>query len=212
MLIPLFDLDGTLVDSGPPIMASANHALESLGFDSLAPDQARSVVGPPLHVSFSAVTGLDPEHKTIGELIGAYRIHYADTSANLTTVYSGIADLLDELGSKTKIGVVTSKPKPIAERVLNGVGLRHHFDFVEGPALDSPEPKAETLARGLEAVGHQPAVMIGDRSYDIVAAVHHEIASIGITWGYGDAAELTLAGADQLATSPAALGQLLLDS
>lgn len=208
--MPLFDLDGTLIDSGPPIVASASHALIEFGYPPLSEDSASAVVGPPLRASFSSLTGLDPDGQEVEAMIACYRSDFAVTAPTLTRVYDGIVTLLDRLGPVTPLAVVTSKPTPIATQVLAQVGLLDRFEFVEGPSLDNAEPKSETLARALERINTRPSVMIGDRSFDMVAAVHHRIASIGITWGYGDSDELTQAGADRLATSPTELGDTLL--
>ena len=105
--------------------------------------------------------------------------------------------------------VVTSKPVEYAEPILDAVGLRSFFEEVFGPALDAlTEPKADKLeqALALAEVGEHErraaAVMIGDRRHDVAAGKRCGTGTIGVTWGIGDRAELTSAGADVVVDHP----------
>ena len=86
------------------------------------------------------------------------------------------------------------------------MGLREHFEVVAGPELSArAEGKTETLGRALHELGPTRAVMVGDRSFDILAAHAHGLSSIGVTWGIGTPDELQTAGADRLIATPAEL-------
>jgi phosphoglycolate phosphatase len=205
-----FDLDGTLVDSGPPIIDSLNDALDRHGIDPVPHDHAHVYIGPPLYDTITDLLverGQDPTLMT--SVLAAYREVYSRRSLSETMVYPGIVDLL--AGIAGRIAVVTSKPRPTAVPILESLGLAPLFELIEGPSLQSPEAKTETLARALAAVDVAPerSVMIGDRRHDIEAGRHHGTHTVGVTWGFGTPEELQLAGAHRLVDSPAALASLL---
>ena len=84
------------------------------------------------------------------------------------------------------------------------MGLREHFELVVGPDLSArTEDKTATIGRALDALGETRAVMVGDRSFDVVGAHANGIPAIGVTWGIGDAAELS--GAERTIDDPSAL-------
>jgi phosphoglycolate phosphatase len=205
-----FDLDGTLVDSGPPIIDSLNDALDRHGLDPVPHDHAHVYIGPPLYDTITDLLverGQDPALMT--SLLTAYREVYASRSLTETVVYPGVVELLESIRIRT--AVVTSKPRATAVPILESLGLASLFELIEGPALTSPEPKSTTLARALTAVDVSPdrTVMIGDRRHDIEAGRHHGTHTVGVTWGFGTRDELQMAGADRLVDSPAALAALL---
>ena len=108
--------------------------------------------------------------------------------------------------------MATSKAEVFAESILDHFGLTGSFATVVGSELDGRRTaKAEVITEVLARLGRPTTgtVMIGDRHHDISGAVTVGVGSIGVLWGYGDGAELTTAGADALAGSPAdLLGQL----
>jgi phosphoglycolate phosphatase len=159
-------------------------------------------LGPPLHATFAELAG-----PALADLcVEAYRARYRERAASETEVFPGVPGALDTLGEE--LIVVTSKPLALAEPLLAALGLRDRFAAVFGPSLDArAEPKAATLERALAA--HAPRALVGDRSFDIVAARAHGLRAIGVLWGIGSEEELREAGADAIATVPADLGPLL---
>jgi phosphoglycolate phosphatase len=103
--------------------------------------------------------------------------------------------------------VATSKPRALAEPLLEALDLRDAFDAVAGPELSElAEPKAVTIAAALEALGRpQTAVMVGDRATDVEGAHAHGLPAVGAAWGIGGAKELAAAGADVIVHTPADL-------
>jgi phosphoglycolate phosphatase len=83
---------------------------------------------------------------------------------------------------------------------------------VAGPAFDAADDKTATLAAALRALGPTRAVMIGDTTFDIVAAVAHGMPGIGVAWGIGEAADLEAAGATRIVASPAELPDAIADA
>jgi phosphoglycolate phosphatase len=110
--------------------------------------------------------------------------------------------------------VATSKPRALAEPLLDALDLRGFFAAVIGPELDSEnEHKAVTIGRVMQALPPcARPVMVGDRKHDIAAAHEHDIRAIGVLWGIGSERELLTAGADALARTPIELATLLAPS
>lgn len=210
----LFDLDGCLVDSTAPISAAMNHALVAVGLPAREPGELIRFIGPPLFASFETLL-----HEARGDVglaarcVTLYRELYLEEALRSTTLVPGMEAVLHELGVAVAMAVVTSKPGEYAVPIVDALELRRHFLAVHAPATDlKGEPKAHTLARALEdlAPGADPAtaVMIGDREHDVTAGIACGTATVGVTWGAGDRAELEAAGADHIVTTPAALAGL----
>jgi phosphoglycolate phosphatase len=122
-------------------------------------------------------------------------------------VTPGIEIALGELAQRYRLAVATSKPLAFAEPLLGALGLRPFFAAVAGPDLSvQGESKASTIATALRMLGDpMRAVMVGDRSHDIVGARSRSLPCIGVTWGIGTTKELRDAGADAIVEAPAEL-------
>jgi phosphoglycolate phosphatase len=200
----LLDLDGTLVDSRPGIVASLHAALRALGHE---PDPALDLtfaIGPPIA---EAVTLLlrryGDDRVPMG--VAAYRAHYGAAGILDSRVYPGIAEALTALRSVGKVCVATSKRTDFAHAMLQRLALADAVTGVYGTepsgALDRKDALiAHVLAS--ESIRPEHAVMIGDRREDIAGAHANHVRAVGVLWGYGSRAELLEAGADVLAPEP----------
>jgi phosphoglycolate phosphatase len=203
----LFDLDGTIVDSKPGILASCDAALRALGHqpDNLDID---SLIGPPLEEVLTQVLGRFGDDR-VAEAVLAYRDHYGSAGFRETTVYPGLAAALDQLlALRATLYIATSKRTIFAERILEHLGLIDRFAGVHGSepggALDA---KADLIADLLRRHELSPdrCLMVGDRRHDVEGARANGISAVGVLWGYGDEDELQAAGAAYIAAEPTAL-------
>jgi phosphoglycolate phosphatase len=204
-----FDLDGTLTDSGPGIMNCAQLALDHFGVSVPNRQALRAFVGPPLRVTF-AQFGI-PE-QDLDEAIAVFRSRYQTVGKFENLPYPGIPQLLDRLSREGHtLYVATSKPEVTAQEIMVHFDLDRYFAAVCGASMDmSREKKADVIAYLLEKAGPtENVVMVGDTNYDVLGAGEHAIPTIGVTWGYGDLAELKAAGPIALADTPEELYQLL---
>jgi phosphoglycolate phosphatase len=214
--VVLFDLDGTLTDSGPGILNCLEYALDAQGIPYPDRETMRTYLGPPLAVTFREHFGMTDSQITAA--IEKYRERYHDIGLFENSVYPGIPELLAELkASNIRMVTATSKPEYSATRILQHFELDQYFEFIGAAALDgSRDSKSLVIGHTLESVGINPdsfsMIMIGDRHHDVHGAKEHGIDTIGVLWGYGDAAELETAGVVDLAADPGALGRLLLNS
>jgi phosphoglycolate phosphatase len=199
----LFDLDGTLTDPKPGITRSIAHALECMGRDSPPLDELAFAIGPPLRRSLARLLG-DDSPALVEQALAHYRERFGEIGLFENEVYPGIAETLAQLrGEGMALFVATSKPRIYAARIVEHFGLAVHFDAVHGCELDGTrEDKRHLLAHLVRVHGIDRAMMIGDRGADMVAARHHGLHALGVTYGYGSADELLAAGAQQLAASP----------
>ncbi len=209
----LLDLDGTLIDSKPGIVASHGAALRELGHVPDAAFDLTFVIGPVLEDVMGVVLAHYGDTR-VAEAIAAYRRHYAESGIFDVSLYDGVAALLPALtGAGLRLYLATSKRTAFATRILDHLGLTRHFADITGSEPDGfrdhkPELIADILAR--HAIDPEGAVMVGDRRYDIAGAHANRLRGIGVLWGYGGRQELEAAGADLVVDTPAALEAALI--
>jgi phosphoglycolate phosphatase len=201
----LLDLDGTLTDPRDGILRSLRHALTGLGAPCPADEALERFIGPPLQESLAEMLG-PGRRGEVPRAVALYRERYGESGLFEAEVYPGITELLSSLAADGhRLFVCTSKPTVFAARVVRHFGLDRHLEGVYGSELDGARSdKRELLAHLLSHVGMpaERAVMVGDRKHDVLAARANGVRAIGVTWGYGSAAELRDAGADVLVDDP----------
>ena len=205
----LFDLDGTLTDSGEGIMKSVIYALGHYGIEAPAEAELRTAVGPPLTESF---TRFGVPSDKLEEAIKIYRSRYVPIGRFENHPYPGVPELLERLNTDGhKLFVATSKPEWMAIEILEYFDLAKHFEIICGAATDlSRNSKEAVIAHLLAQCGTQDqAVMVGDTAYDVTGAKAHHIPCIGVSWGYGLAEEMVASGAVAIAHNMQELYELL---
>jgi phosphoglycolate phosphatase len=197
----IFDLDGTLTDSKPGIVACLRKVLDAHGLT--IEGSLDRFVGPPVEEWVAELApGLTHEMRT--ELAQQYRDLYGREGWNNNSVYAGVQPMLATLESEGfPLYVCTSKHHSFAVRILDLFELSGYFRAVYGDKAEYlSHSKADLLARLMGDCGLAAATswMIGDRSYDIQAAEANGVGSIAAAWGYGSRQEW--AKADVIAISP----------
>lgn len=220
----LFDLDGTLTESGPGITHAVQYALQQVGIEEPDREKLECFVGPPLNVMFRQRYGMDEEKSA--RAIRCFREVYDGGMIFENRVYPGVPALLEELhGRGIRLAIASSKPQPMVEKVLEHFGLREYFDVIVGAASSAEEDnrsgadhKLMIVQKALTELGLPSApeavkpdcAMVGDRSYDMKGARFNHVAAIGVSYGYGSEEELKEAGAEAVAGSAEELRSLLL--
>jgi len=207
----LFDLDGTLTESGTGITRSAAYALEKLGAEPLDEATLMKFVGPPLFESFMKYGRLN-EEKAL-EAVRLYRERYSVIGWKENRVYTGIAELVRTLKAQgAYIALASSKPQHFCEQILEYFGLAKHFDAVCAiTPEDHHADKAATVRKAIAGAGEGKNIcMVGDRLFDVEGAHANGIHAIGVAYGYGSREELENAGADDVADTVADLRKILL--
>lgn len=205
----LFDLDGTLTDSGEGIINCAALALEHFGLPVPPREQMRVFVGPPLRDSF--IRHGVPEDKA-EEAIAVYRSRYIPIGKYENTPYPGIRELLETLQSRGhNLYVATSKPEGMSKDILEHFDLAKYFTMICGASMDESRSNKEAVIEYLmeQSGQRENMVMVGDTKYDILGAKHHGIPAIGVSWGYGLVEEMRSCGAAAIAHTTEELLALL---
>ena len=191
----LFDLDGTLTDSGEGIMNCAKLALEHYGLPIPSETEMRTFVGPPLHESFIRF-GVPAEEAD--NAIKIYRSRYIPIGKFENHPYDGIEELLQKLKAQGHtLYVATSKPETMSVEILEHFDLAKYFDIIAGASFDrSRSSKEDVIAYLLnQCVDCDEKIMVGDTAFDVIGAKAHGIPTVGVAWGYGKVSDLENAGA-----------------
>lgn len=205
----LFDLDGTLTDSGEGIINCAIVTLEHYGLPIPSREEMRVFVGPPLHDTFIKF-GVPEEQ--VDEAIAIYRKRYVPIGAFENTPYPGVCEMLAALQADGyRLYVATSKPEAMSVKILEHFDMAKYFTRICGAATDrSRNTKEAVIAYLLEETGEKGnMIMVGDTVYDVEGAKALDIPCIGVSWGYGEVADMEDAGAISIAHSMAELLSLL---
>ena len=196
----LFDLDGTLTDSGEGIMHCAELTLVHYHLPIPTRSEMRSMVGPPLRDSFLRF-GI-PEAE-LDNAVAFYRKHYLAVGQFENFPYPGIEQLLQRLKAEgNKLYVATSKPEAMAKDILAHFGLSQYFTIICGAISDGSRNTKEAVIEHLLSIMAETKdlMMVGDTIYDVRGAAHHGIPCVAVTWGYGVAEDMKNAGATLAST------------
>lgn len=210
----LFDLDGTLTESGEGIMKSARYALHLMGIDVTDYNDLRSFVGPPLRDSFKSYGNMTDEEAE--QAVVYYRQRFVPIGLYENQLYPGITDCLDKLKARHfTLAVASSKPEEMVWKVLKYFHIDQYFTAVVGSFADGRRTdKAAVIEECILKLGmtnlKDEIVYVGDRKYDIEGAKTVGVASIGVLYGYGSFEELQGCRPTLMADSPKMLSELLL--
>lgn len=209
----LFDLDGTITDSGEGITKSVQYALKSFDIKVENLGDLNKFIGPPLKDSFKKYYNFDDEKAELG--LKKYREYYSEKGIFENSLYDGIVDLLEKLKDNNKtIILATSKPEVYAKQILEYFKVDKYFRFAAGSDFEETRvKKGEVIKYALKEAkisDLSKVVMIGDREYDIIGAKENNIKSIGVLYGYGDVVELTQARAEYIAKTPKEILKIVL--
>lgn len=205
----LFDLDGTLTDSGEGIINCAVYALEHFGLPIPSREKMRVFVGPPLHETFLKF-GISPEQTD--EAVRIFRSRYIPIGKFENHPYPGIRELLEKLKQDGhRLYVATSKPERTAIEILDHFALSGYFSNICGASMDlTRNSKSDVISYLLAQCGEAiNAVMVGDTEFDVLGAKAHNIPTIGVAWGYGEVSNMQVAGAVAIAETMDDLYDLL---
>jgi pyrophosphatase PpaX len=180
--VVLFDLDGTVIDSGAIILASMRHAAETVVGGSYTDEQLMAAVGGPgLEAQMVA---LDPHR--VDELVRVYREHNEPLHDTLATC-AGMDEALAELKERGhRLGIVTAKRRSTVDLAFRKLPLEHLFEtVVGGDETEQHKPHPAPLLLALERLGARPedATYVGDSPFDMQAAKAAGLHAIGVSWG-----------------------------
>lgn len=203
----IFDLDGTLVDTLESLAASYNRSLEQCGFPPHPVAAYKRFVGDGQRKCVERALPHDAltEHN-VRAVMHAQQADYSASWRELAAPYPGIPEVLTALSKRgCKLAVLSNKNHPFAVSCVEYFFPNTHFDVIQGFTDDVPLKPDPAGARTVAArLGLAPAdiAFVGDTSTDIATATACGMPSIGVLWGFRDAAELKNAGATHIISSP----------
>jgi len=205
----IFDMDGTLADTIPFILAASHGALIEVGKD-VSDATILSYIGLPL-----IATGEDFLGTGRGEeYLDLYQKHFLSAPYS-PQPFPGIIEMMRDLHSAgKKLAIATSKRQAAAEETVAHIGVGEFFDVLvtyESNCGHKPGPGPALKAMELLAAKPEESIFIGDSMFDINCAKNAGIASCGVTWGAADEQELREGGATFIAHTVDQLRQILLD-
>lgn len=207
----MFDLDGTVTDSGRAITSSVEYALEQFGITDRSRSKLESFIGPSLYDSFEREYGLTGED--CDKAVSLYRYIYEKERMYDVDIYEGIPELLQELSDRDMTAfLITSKPLKFSKLIIEKIGFSGLFKAIIAPELsDHSSDKKRLIERAINEYGldRDECIMIGDTEYDIAGAVGAGIDSIAVTYGYGKTDNFKSAGATFLADSVKDISNIL---
>ena len=189
----VFDLDGTLAETAPDIMATLNHLLLQEGLEPLPISAARNLVGAGaralLERGFRAAgRPLSPEK--LEDLFQDFLVHYLDHVADLSFLFPGAEAAIETLGGEGHLlAICTNKPEPHSKALVERLGVLDRFAFIAGrETFPVCKPDPRHLTETIRAAGGDisRAIMIGDSRTDVETARAANIPVIGVTFGYTD--------------------------
>lgn len=209
----LFDFDGTLFDTVEGVTKSVRYAVNKLGLNPEL-ESLRCFVGPPLQDMFMEHFGFDRD--TAAQAVADFRERYGPIGLYECRVFPGIPEMIARLkAAGYLLGVATSKPQPLAEKLLAREGMLSLFDVIVGSNPDKgDDTKAAVLRRAMDTlgVGTNETVLVGDTKYDVLGAKQCGVPCIGVGWGCAAEGELEAAGADRIVPDIPALEKLLTEN
>lgn len=218
--IVIFDLDGTLIDSRIGIHSSIVYTLKEMGVPAVDQELLSRFIGPPLIDSFQSVCGMtEPEAE---RAVAVYKEYFAVEGIKGFEVYEGVPEMLWLLrASGVRMAIATTKDDVFAREIALNADFMPFLEAVigsdrEGAMLRKPELIAaalNALTVSLPVSAYLESlriVMVGDHALDIMGAKANNIASIAVTYGFGDNEELQQARPNHVVDSVTELRNLLL--
>lgn len=187
----IFDLDGTLVDSGMDITNALNYAITPYGFKPLTVEDTVKMVGEGLTRLIEKILG-DNNASIKDAVLDRFIKYYSEHLTDFTKPYPGVTKTLEMLGGYKK-AIISNKRESLSKKLLEQLGLIKFFDVVLGSdSVSERKPSPIPVKRVLEILGTEPerAIIVGDSDFDIQAGKAAGLTTVAVTYGFRDRAML----------------------
>jgi phosphoglycolate phosphatase len=187
----VFDLDGTLADTGADLAGSVNRTLQSLGIPTHPDPEILEFVGDGVRKLIERSLG-EPHQDRFAEALERFKKIYADHLLDHTSLYPGVPEILRHFGGK-EIVLITNKSLNFTLTLCSGLGIAGFFkQIIAGDSNDFMKPDPRLLLPLLEKFGSGPAetLVIGDGVNDILLARNTGVRSCAFLNGLGNREKL----------------------
>jgi len=188
----IFDLDGTLLDTGRGIAKCVASTLDKMGLDVPDEGTCKTFIGPPLKKHFLELFKADEE--TADDFVRLFREEYANGDIFLAERYPGMDECLAGLHKRFPLAVATNKREDLAIQILKKFEIIHYFDAICGSDALSTATKVQIVANVTKRldVAYENCLMVGDSANDAETAEKLGMPFIGVTYGYGFKSEVDI--------------------
>jgi len=208
----IFDLDGTIADTGADLSNAINLMLESFGFEKKNQTEILQ------HINFGArafVHGCLPDEKLLDEALKRYMKFYSEHCFEKTRLYDGISDLIESLHeNKIKMCVLSNKQDNMTKKIVCGLLNQKYFVEVLGGSEKFPhKPKPDSVLYLAKRMSIDPCeiLYVGDSDVDMYTAINAGMFPLGVTWGYRSESFIVDAGAKKIVNNPGEILDFLLE-
>lgn len=200
----IFDLDGTLLNTFPDLVALTNAVLDEFGYPVRTPDEIRSFIGDGILTLMRRSMPAEATEEQCEAALAVWRARYLALNHDATVPYEGIAELVANLKTAgIKTGVLSNKFDAGTKRVIE-LKFPGMFDAIHGESPDFPrKPNPEGLLKTIQELGAEPdqVMYVGDSGGDMKVAKAAGAFAIGVSWGYRTVDVLREAGADVIVST-----------
>ena len=204
----VFDLDGTLINTLPDILAALNQVMGGEGLREIHEDEGKTFIGGGaynlIEQAFLAI-GINPEDPRVETAFQQFLIKYEKDPTSRSQIYPGVKDCLGTLQlSGIKMGVCTNKPIGLTRKIISEMAMDHYFGdaILGGDSLHVRKPNPRHVVRVIELMGTgtNDVIMVGDSETDVKAARGAGVPIVVVDYGYTSIPH-DLLGADAIISS-----------
>lgn len=202
MNLVMFDMDGTLIDTGSLIAEHMATTFVGAGLEAPSPEQVRRIIGLSLPQAMQVLLG-SQDIDFANRLADDYRQHYRASLVSAEGregLFPGAREVLDQLHDRAEmlLGIATGKGLNGVHRLTQLHGIADYFVTLQTPDHNPSKPHPGMMLRAMEETGADKSrtLIIGDTTFDIEMGKAAGTKTIGVSWGYHDPEELRRAGAD----------------
>lgn len=182
----IFDMDGTLVNSGTSITNTVNYVRENLGFEKMEKNYILEKVNDPTINTAKFFYGTECITQQQKEL---FENHYKETCLEDLKLYEGVFELIDDLSSEFVLTVATNANSNFAKKMLSHLEIEKYFKTIVGyDSVTKPKPNPEMINKILNKhnIEKENAQLIGDSHKDIIAAKNAGVDWVLVNWGFSN--------------------------
>ena len=203
----LFDLDGTLLNTLEDLTDSVNYTLAQYGCGSRTQEEVKTFIGNGARRLIELSLPGQENDPDVDAVLATYQAYYKTHSQVKTRPYDGIVEMLQKVGEKYPIAIVSNKPdaatKVLCKEFFGGV-------YARGESTDCPrKPAPDMLQKAMEIIGVDTCIYVGDSEPDILTAKNLGVKCLSVLWGFRDWETLQAAGGRYFCDDPKKLPEIL---
>lgn len=180
----IFDMDGTLINSGDVISNTINYVRTNLGLEDMPKEELLTNINNPDINSAEFFYGTSAFTDEQTKLFGEY---YDNNCISDISLYDGIKELLENINEHFTLSIATNASVEFAKKMIEYLNIDHYFDYIIGANdVTTPKPHPEMLLNTLESLDIEikHSILVGDSNKDKNAAVACDMDYLLVNWGF----------------------------